>query len=676
LKTHLVLIFTIISIFLFTACNKEKEIPKNKRNIEQFLERNKKLSEKKEKELFFDSIFADIKNYKNDSLTREYYLQISNEYNNIEDYNKAQKIARKLNMLAIEAKDSNYIAKSFNLLATSNNNKNNTDSAYYYYSQAEKIYQKLKNSNYNLANILLSKSYIYYNIGEYALAETEAIRALRLYDKDSIIEIYTCYNSLGNTLDGLNNNLESIKYFKLALKEGDKFKANNIPQFTIDYYAASCYNNMGGVYEKMGDYDEAIKIYTQALEKKAVLKEKRALYAKLLNNLGSAKFKTGKKEEAASLYFKSLKIRDSLNNVSGIIASHIKIGEYYISKHDTARAINYITFAYNKAKSIQSHYDILNSLKLLSEIDKTKSTYYSGRYVKVSDSLQDIARQNRTKFARIEYETEKLEDEKAQLAKRNTTIIGISAIVILLVLAIFVIYYLNSKNKQLLLEQEQQKANEEIYQLMFEQQQKVDDARTEEKNRIAMELHDGILNNIYAVRLNLEFINKKTDEESIATRKSYIKELQGVESEIRTVSHELSRNAIINTDKNFESLLDFMISTQKNNFNTKFEADIDPDIDWENMSNIYKVNLYRIIQEGLQNINKYSQAKHATVHLSKENQNIIATIHDDGIGFDTAKTATGIGHKNLKKRTEALNGTITVQSAINRGTTITVTFAA
>jgi signal transduction histidine kinase len=227
-----------------------------------------------------------------------------------------------------------------------------------------------------------------------------------------------------------------------------------------------------------------------------------------------------------------------------------------------------------------------------------------------------------------------------------------------------------------LLEQEQQKANEEIYQLMFEQQQKVDDARTEEKNRIAMELHDGILNNIYAVRLNLEFINKKTDEESIATRKSYIKELQGVESEIRTVSHELSRNAIINTDKNFESLLDFMISTQKNNFNTKFEADIDPDIDWENMSNIYKVNLYRIIQEGLQNINKYSQAKHATVHLSKENQNIIATIHDDGIGFDTAKAATGIGHKNLKKRTEALNGSIKVQSAINRGTTITVTFAA
>src|SRR5690606_25523751 len=147
--------------------------------------------------------------------------------------------------------------------------------------------------------------------------------------------------------------------------------------------------------------------------------------------------------------------------------------------------------------------------------------------------------------------------------------------------------------------------NEEIYKLMFEQQSKIDKAREEEKGRIAMELHDGILNNIYAVRLNLEFINKKSDEESVAKRKQYIKELQGVESEIRGVSHDLSRNAVFQ-DKSFRDVLESVITSQKNTYRTSFDAEIDENIDWEAMPNIQKVNLYRIIQEGLQNINKYS----------------------------------------------------------------------
>ena len=664
-------------ILLLTAsCKKDEHNISPANNIDELLKKAENydldLSARQRINLV-DSIANIVSLYNNDSLTRALYSNISSSYYMLSDYNKAISIAKKNYILAIKAKDSNNIARILNIIAVSNVEKNNADSAYYYFSQSEKIYKKLKHK-YKIANIHLAKASLCYNIGEYTLAESEAIEALNMYDKDSITDILICYNVLGNILDDLNNNSESIKYYKLALAEIHKYNQSKISQHTIDYHRATCYNNTGGAYERMGNYNEAIRLYNEALSKKEVIKTQPSLHAKLLSNLGSSIFKKGDKEGALKLYHKSLQIRDSINDVPGIVASHVNIGKYYIAKQDTVQAISHLVYALDKAKTIQSNYDILNSLKLLAEIDKDKSAYYSGRYVTVTDSLQDIARKNRNKFARIEYETEKLEHEKLQLAKHNTAITAVFAIAILLVLALFAIYYLNSKNKRLQLEQQQQKANEEIYELMFEQQQKADDARTEEKNRIAMELHDGILNTIYAARLKLYSLDKNPDDTPEFIDKAYDKELHDLAQEIRLVSHELSRNSIINTDKDFGSLLNFMITTQKNNFRTKFTATIDPDIDWENMSNICKVNLYRIIQEALQNINKYSHAKHVTVSIHKEENSITLKITDDGIGFDTTKTTTGIGLKNLKKRTEALNGTISINSQPGEGAFINVVF--
>lgn len=222
--------------------------------------------------------------------------------------------------------------------------------------------------------------------------------------------------------------------------------------------------------------------------------------------------------------------------------------------------------------------------------------------------------------------------------------------------------------------QEQQNANEEIYQLMFEQQARVESARSEEKNRIAMELHDGILNSIYAVRLNLEFSNRKSDEETVVKRKGYIKELQLLETEIRAVSHDLSRSAALVQGKDFAAMLNFLVTTQKNTYDTHFELTLDKSIDWENMPNTTKVNIYRIIQETIQNINKYSEADHAIIDIQKDGRQIIINVHDDGVGFDTDKASAGIGMKNLQQRTEALNGLLKIDSTPGTGTNINVQF--
>lgn len=670
--------YILIGILLLSVSCKKSTIQngKAKSHIDTLVVLSRDVNiDKEQRKAYSDTLYNEVEDNENDSLTRYYLREAAVSYYNIDQYDKSINISRKMYQMSLEAKDTLSMAKGLHFLGVSYYGNSSLDSAYYYYSSAEKLYTKFDSTNNRtLGEIILYKAYIYYDVGEYVLCEEEAFRALKsLRKENNPSDLYNCYNLIANSLEGQNKNEEAIRYFEMALEVLDRYKDEGYSDIDINKLRASRYNNMGGAYVKMGQHKKAIEIYNQAL-KFPQIKSAPHLYAKLLNNLGSAKYKSGDNSQLPDLFYKSQKIRDSLGDEQGIIASNISLGEYSLHKKDTLKALQYLKLAYAKAKKEKSNNDILNSLRILLTIDKNNNDIYIKRYVTLSDSLQQIAGNTRNKFAKIEYDTDRITIEKEALAKKNSFIIGVSIIVVLFIAAIFIIYYLNSKNKELLLMQEQQKANEEIYELMFEQQGKIESAKTEEKSRIAMELHDGILNNIYAVRLNLEFINKKADEDSILKRKAYIKELQGIEAEIRGVSHDLNRNALFNQEQSFENMLGFMITSQKNNFDTEFEADIDSQIDWENMSNVFKVNVYRIIQEALQNVNKYSDAKHAKVKVGLKDKNIVVKVTDDGVGFVPEKAKGGIGLKNLKKRADALNGVLQIKSQPGKGAVVEVLF--
>ncbi|RZK53912.1 MAG: tetratricopeptide repeat-containing sensor histidine kinase [Pedobacter sp.] len=677
MKTFQQIVFILILLLGVCACTSKSENNSAKGRISKLLDYSQNTGNGPGiQQKYVDSAYTELSGNKNDSVTRFFYRRATSAYYNLGLFDKSLRSAQKIYRLAREAEDTVTMARALYYSGDSFYGKANNDSAFYYYTQSEKLYRKLDDLG-TLGEVVLYKAYVYYNAGEYELCESEAIKALRLLlNENKTTHIYTCYNLIATALDGQDNNEEALKYYTLAFDQLNQFKNEGYTAADIENFKSSCYNNMGGVYEKMGNYKKAISIYNSGLKYSNLKKDSPALYAKLLNNLAHAKFKSGDYSNLPGMFYSSLKIREELDNRSGIVASSINLGEYHAFRKDTAQAISYLKYAYLEAREIKSHFDMLNSLKLLSDIDSKNRYFYSNRYITVNDSLQEIAKNTRDKFARIEYETDRLQGEKAELLRKNSFIIGASGVVLLFIGAIFIIYYLNSRNKKLMLIQEQQKANEEIYQLMFEQQNKIDGARTEEKNRIAMELHDGILNNIYAVRLNLEFINKKADDESIAKRKEFIKELQNVEAEIRGVSHDLSRNAIFKEDKTFPSMLEYMIASQKNQFDTLFIADIDEAIEWEGISNIFKVNIYRIIQEALQNINKYSKAENATVTVRHEETVLTVTITDDGIGFDTDTAKGGIGIKNLKKRAALINGVLKITSEPGQGTVIELTFSA
>lgn len=87
--------------------------------------------------------------------------------------------------------------------------------------------------------------------------------------------------------------------------------------------------------------------------------------------------------------------------------------------------------------------------------------------------------------------------------------------------------------------------------------------------------------------------------------------------------------------------------------------------------------LYRVAQEALENVSCHAAARHVTVRLEPGDDHVTLTVSDDGQGFDhvAAESELHLGLRGMQERADMMGGTLTVDSAVGRGTTITLTIA-
>ncbi|MFC6243521.1 ATP-binding protein [Flavobacterium psychroterrae] len=625
------------------------------------------MSENK-KEYYLDSIVDLLKSKKNDSVTRNLYLNIASEYYYINNTNKSLSASLKALNLSKLANDSIRMAKASYFVGDCYENSKK-DSAYFYYLKAEKLYYAVDDYD-NVAKMLFNKGHVLFYDGNYVESEIQVSKALQYLKKSGNYQLlYSCYTLMGNCLEKLVNYNEALRYHNLALGEIKKMKIND----SINNYNIISIINICNLYDLQGQYSKSIK-ELEALVSKDLRKKRPRLYANVLSNLAYSKMKSGDYKNVESMFAESLKIVDSIGVESDILYKKIYIGQYFLTQSDTVKSIKNLKDAHTIAIKINNSNEVLTSLKLLSEIDKKNSLAYTNEYIKLSDSINYVQKNADDKYARIEYETSRIEDENKILTKTNFYILIISFALILLLLVILILRYSKYKNKELQFLNKQKLANEEIYLLLMEQHEKINNAKENEKSKIAKELHDGIMNRIYGVRMNLGFFNTKCDKEIIEKRKLYIFELQNIENEIRTISHDLSQNNFFDGN-DFNILLLNLIENQKDISNTQFKYINNEELDWESIQNIYKINLYRIIQEAILNINKYADASNCEIKFHKIKNNLLKmTIIDDGKGFDLKVNSNGIGLNNIKERTEFLKGNFNIESNLGAGTKIEVSF--
>jgi signal transduction histidine kinase len=345
---------------------------------------------------------------------------------------------------------------------------------------------------------------------------------------------------------------------------------------------------------------------------------------------------------------------------------------YYEKNKDTSNAIVCAKNALRISREFNNKSDVLASLNQLIKVDKLNASKNAQEYIRVSDSMQIAERNFRDKFARIAYETDEIIQEKDKAINQKWLISSISGVFILIISLLSIISRQRNKQKELQLLQEQQKANEEVYELMLAQKSKEEAIRKNEKKRIALELHDGVMNKLASTRLNLDVLKYKKDAETIEKCVPHIAEIYTIEQEIRNITHDLTQESIV-IGNSFSTLMNDFINTQNSTYpKTHFKLEMEETISWNNIPSSIKMNLFRIVQEATHNINKFAKAKKVVISFVLDEQNICLSITDNGIGFDPEIPSEGIGLKNMKQRVNNLKGKLIIQSIKNKSTSINI----
>lgn len=389
----------------------------------------------------------------------------------------------------------------------------------------------------------------------------------------------------------------------------------------------------------------------------------------LLDNIAYAKFKSNNTtEDLPALFYNALRIRDSLHSSSGISINKLHLAEYYLYHMDTLRAREYAQQVRELSLQTNNFKDYLSSLLILSSAEKDSAIKYSREYIRVSDSLQKEERAVRNKFARIRFETDEYISETARLNQRVMRISFMAIGLILISVLLYIIKDQWSRNKFI---KQKQDANQEIYNLILAQQKNFENGREKEKQHISRELHDGILGKLLGVRLSLDSLNEEDTPAIKKKRFNYIEEIQNIAEEIRLISHRLNKVSLVDVD--FKAVLEELIEKQ-NRGKTKFRLHVTQSIDWKKIEDDIKINIYRIVQEALNNIHKHSEASEAFVLINKRDPELIIEVGDNGKGIGQVQTNKGIGLKNMEARAKNVNGKLVITSSdSNKGTLLRFT---
>jgi signal transduction histidine kinase len=196
----------------------------------------------------------------------------------------------------------------------------------------------------------------------------------------------------------------------------------------------------------------------------------------------------------------------------------------------------------------------------------------------------------------------------------------------------------------------------------------------EERERIAMDLHDGIIQSIYAVGLTLEYVGLLFDEQPVDARKRLQDAIGGLNEVIRDI-----RNYILDLrpqrfqNKNLSAgLIDLVRAFKANTFiNVEVQTNERADTD---LSADQSAGLFHIAQEALANIAKHARARNVVINLRRDGSQVGLSLMDDGRGFDmlNVKQYSGHGLQNMQERARAMGADFEVTSAVGQGTHIVV----
>ncbi len=193
----------------------------------------------------------------------------------------------------------------------------------------------------------------------------------------------------------------------------------------------------------------------------------------------------------------------------------------------------------------------------------------------------------------------------------------------------------------------------------------------EERERIARELHDGVIQSLFAVGMGLQGTALRTGSpEQTARIEGAVGELDNVIRDLRNYIFGL-RPGIL-ADRQLDQALRGLGEEVQAGSRARVEVDIDADLAASLSGRSHEI--VQLTREALSNMARHANAKNSSVRLVRAGQNAVLTIEDDGTGFDTREDSHGDGLRNMRERVSGLGGKLQITSTKGKGTSLRITF--
>lgn len=393
-------------------------------------------------------------------------------------------------------------------------------------------------------------------------------------------------------------------------------------------HKAVLYNNKGKVYEFKKELETALYFY-EASYKNALEAENPKHIARALSNKSLIESKLGKPDALSGLK-EAMDIREANNYTYDLGSSLDGLVHFYLNLNDTITAKKYSNDFMQLAKKTGIVEQLLNALRLKIE---TGESQYAMKYVKLNDSINSVKEEKRNNFNYYVYQYDKKEKDLKESQLYNERLLYLLLFIALASLSIYFILKYKHKKEKL----------QEIY-------------NTE--TRISRKIHDEVANDVYHVMTQLQ-TNSSSEKELLDNLENIYRRTRDISKQNSSIDLKVAYGDLLN---------DLFLSYKDDNVNIITKGL--QQIHWEQLKEIQKSTIYRVLQELLTNMRKHSHASIVVLSFDQSGTSLIINYKDNGQGTAIIK---GNGLQNTENRIHSIKGTITFESEIDKGFKATIT---
>ncbi|CAL2095778.1 Tetratricopeptide repeat protein [Tenacibaculum sp. 190524A02b] len=640
------------------------------------------------------------------SKQQNYYLGISDAYNRLGGISKqrghliqSKKYYEKALQIDSTQKYTYGIARANNQLGRILSLQGKKLAAIAHYTNSLEAFTTLK-KNKQAATVAINIGTLYSTYNAHKEALTYYLKALDFSKKESSpLQIAYIYRYLGFTQKRLKNYTEALTYFQEA---ATIYHQKNSLEKVTDMEI-----NIAATYDHLNKDQQALEQYYKTLRfiNTHNLGDKGALY----HNLATLYRKLEKRDSAFHYYKSSIQEFSKTKNENKLLVSYNNIGNLFYDDGKYTKALDYLNksldLQHNSKDSSMLGYTYTSISKVYRKLNNYPKAYA------YKDSSYQVEKQEFLKIKKADrYEVAYINEKKklaaaiskqkiteTQTEKKNIFIIALLITIVLLAILFFYMVKAKKQKEQKLIIAHEKEIQEQEFQELIKmqklnaiiQEQKLTEllktqeldimhamisGEEEERKRIGKELHDNLGSKLSLVKI---YYQAATKNANTSTQDAYMKAHQLLDEACKTV-RDISHNMLSGTLPNFglmpalqelkQTFENACVKQNKKAINiqlTSYKLD-------DRLESSMEIQIYRVIQELLNNILKHAQATQVAIQLLKREEELNIVVEDNGIGFETTQQHKGVGLKNIYSRIQSIKGTCNIDSGKGNGTTITI----